>query len=405
MKKTFVPALCVLWFASYALTQHEGHEGHGHAASSAAAESVTVLSGRLLNKSAEGGTPLADYPVVLQKHEWTSETDIRETSRAEGRTDTNGRFEFRGLTHHEHTFYTVSADFQGVRYVSDPVFPMEPEKMRSVELAVYETRGQEPALSYHLRHILVVVEKERLQVQEMLLLKNPENYSYSHPDSVPPPSFRVPFPCENFKAMEGLPEDVQPQADGKVEIHRPIRPGILQIMLEYSLPRRKELVFATGRPVEIVTVIVDGKDADVSSPELGAGETVRIEGQDYVQFSARNLESGNFRLNVKYRWSSEQVLIYSALGAALLLAFTGFGVTLLLKKRSAAAESPKETSALPQPSTTVFSGETDERERLLQEIADLDARYEKGLVSAQEYSRLRGEYKERLMRLMQSRLN
>jgi hypothetical protein len=384
-----------------------------------AEEDAFGVEGRVLNLTAsEEGAPLADVPVLLQRHDWTSKDDISETHREEGATDKEGRFAFRDLEFDHHTFFTVATEYLGVRYITDPIIPPAPSETRdegAVEdapededlvLAVYESKPGAPQLHAHVRHVFASVEDGSMFVSDMTALMNPERYTF--PGDGAEPTFRLTLPegAAQIAVREGLVG--AHVSENVVESHAPVRPGMLDIVVNYIVPRSKELVIPVEFPTQTLSVFVTGEGVHPSGPGLSEAEEQEFEGVKYLHVQAQDLAPGRpLVVHLEARWTTEKKLRAGALAGALIIALAGFAWTLhRLRGREAtapAAPSDAPPPAAPPPAASLPPAEGSEKENLLQALADLDERREKGEISPEAHARERAALKERLMRMMQGK--
>jgi hypothetical protein len=390
-----------------------------------AEEDAFVIEGRVLNLTvSEEGAPLADAPVLLQRHDWTSMEDISETYREEGATDEEGRFAFRDLEYNHHTFFTVAAEYQGVRYLTDPIVPPASPEARDegegkdtpeeedLVLTVYDTKEGAPQLHAHVRHVFAGVEGGMVQVSDMTALMNPERYTFPGHGAEPTLRLTLPEGAAQIAVREGLVG--AHVSENIVESHTPIRPGMLDVVASYIVPRSKELVIPIEFPTQALSVFVTGEGVRPSGPGLSEAEEVEFEGVKYMHVQAQNLAPGQpLVVRLEARWTPEKKLRAGALAGAVIIALAGIAWTLLRMRKAspgarsgeaaavaAPSEAPPPSAPLPDASLPPAGNEKD---ALLEALADLDERREKGEISPEAHARERAALKERLMRIVQGK--
>ncbi|UCF80847.1 MAG: hypothetical protein JSV08_10175 [Acidobacteriota bacterium] len=386
-----------------------------------AEEGAFDVEGRVLNLTAsDEGAPLADAPVLLQRHDWTSMEDISETHREEGITDEEGRFAFRDLEFDHHTFFTVATEYQGVRYLTDPIVPPAPPEAREegagedapeaedLVLAVYESKPGTPQLHAHVRHVFASVEGGAVHVRDMMAFMNPERYTFLGDDAEPTLRLTLPEGAAQIAVREGLPG--VHVSENVVESHVPIRPGMLDVVADYIVPRSKELVIPVDFPTQMVGVLVAGKGVRPSGPELSEAEEVEFEGVKYLHVQAHDLAPGQpLVVHLKARWTPEKKLRAGALAGAIIIALAVAWTLFRMRKAGPPAASPPAAPppaasppAAPHPAASPTPAGS-EKEALLEALADLDERRDKGEISPEAHARERAALKERLMRMMQGK--
>jgi hypothetical protein len=271
--------------------------------------------------------------------------------------DAKGRFRFRFMAD-SGALYLLSARYGGIEYFSPPVHTNPARPDTAIRLVVYDTSSAAP-VAVEARHIVVprAGPDGSRSVLDLIVLRNDGSAARVAPDSAHPSwSLRLPPGTGGMQVGES---DVSPDAilreGDTVKVVAPIAPGQKQLSIEYAVvPARGRIEFPVGDGGP-VNLLVEEPDARVSGGTLAFADSQVIEGRSFRRWTGRVPAGGSIILAVAgdRRVAARRVLTGLVVGVALALALAAWR---MLRRRP-----------LREP------GES--RERLLDAIAALDARY------------------------------
>lgn len=273
-------------------------------------------------------------------------------------TDARGRFRFSFHTDTS-AIYLLSARYGGIEYFSPPLRSDPARPDTALSLAVYDTSSGAP-VTVEARHIIVprAGEDGARSVLDLIVLRNDGLLARVSPDSAHP-SWSMALPPD-AAAMEVRESDVSPEAvvriDDSVHVLAPLAPGQKQLSLEYALPpTRLDVAWPIGPSGALVNLLVEERGVRVSGGLVPVDSQV-IEGRTFQRWKGNVPPGGVVRLvlrsGAKAPWP-----VLGGMVAAVAAALT-FAAWRLLRRPPAAGR-------------VVLT----ERERLLDAIAALDARY------------------------------
>jgi hypothetical protein len=273
-----------------------------------------------------------------------------------------GEFRFR-LVPDTSVLYLLSARYQGIEYFSLPLDRASARDLSPVTLVVRDTSSRTP-VTVSARHVVIPRPGDdgTREVLDLVLLFNRGTKTRVAPDSLGS-SWSGPLP----PASEGLElgeSDVSPDAVNRrgdsVLVSAPISPGEKQLALQYHLPAGGEAVeLPVGAEPVALTVLLEEPGASASGPGLARSDSQAIEGRWFRRWSGDVPANAVIRISLASGGGSSGPVI-AALVTVLAL------VLLLAAWR-----------ILPGRATAVAPATgRDEADRLLNEIAALDARHQ-----------------------------
>ncbi|MBI2909346.1 MAG: hypothetical protein HYX92_17005 [Chloroflexi bacterium] len=351
------------------------------------------MTGRLLNKSREGGN-VAGIPVKLNSY---SKTTLQGS--LDDKTDGEGKFTFSGLVTEKTYSYQVTLTYQGADYYSDVVWFEEGQSSKSLEIAVYNPTGSDETIKVAASHTIIYVSKEGLLVKEFYLFRNEGDKAFVGKEiggKKETLRFSVPPGATGLQLGQGLSEGRIAKTDYGFVSNATVVPGDTLVGYSYTLRGSGDyrLARSIAYPVDNVNVLIEDKGVVASSPQLGLqdpivmkeGRFLLLAGKDFARAAAHEI---SLRVNPEAGQSSTPgALPVAAAGVAAILSV---GAIYLLVRR----KEPRLAAGPAAPVETPAS----ERERLLEEVARLDDEFEAGALSEEDYRRVRAQKKAELLRL------
>ncbi len=280
-------------------------------------------------------------------------------------SDTGGRFRF-AFRRDTAALYLLSARYQGIEYFSLPL-NREPERdPEVVTVVVHDTSSRVP-VAVSARHVVIPRPGDdgTREVLDLVLLANDGTETRVAPDSMGA-SWSGPLP----PASEGLDlgeSDVSPDAvtrrNDSVIVSAPISPGEKQLAFQYHLRGgRQTIELPVGAEPVALNVLVEEAGATVSGPSMAEADSQALEGRSFRRWAGDVPANAVIRITLPGGGTPDTAVI-AALVATLALALL-FAAWRIFPRRTrgtaAVAGSPGDGGA----------------DRLLNEIAALDARYQ-----------------------------
>lgn len=286
-----------------------------------------------------------------------------------------GRFRF-ALARDTAALYLLSARYQGIEYFSLPLDRAPAGDPETVTLVVHDTSSRTP-VTVSARHVVVPRPGDdgTREVLDLVLLANRGTETRVAPDSVGASWIGLLPP-----ASEGLElgeSDVSPEAvirrGDSVIVSAPISPGEKQLAFQYHLPAGRQAVeLPVGAEPVTLSVLLEEPGATAAGPGLAQADTQAIEGRSFRRWTGEVPGGAVIRIGLPGAGGASSTVIaalVTVLALALLLA------AWRILPRPAAGAAPDERR-----------GDAD---RLLNEIAALDARYQgrEGETPSEEWAR------------------
>jgi hypothetical protein len=349
-----------------------------------------LAEGRLLRATESGRpVPVAGEWIVL--HRVGTDRAAPLDSMRSGR---DGRFRFRyAMTGDPQALYFVSARYEGIAYFSPPL-RADTVRGDDADIIVYATTTDTSALRMQGRHIVVsaarAVDRE---IAEVFELENTSTRTIVARDSTTPLwSIGLPDGAQNPAVAPG---DVTAAAvvfrGGRAELYAPISPGVRQLVLSYRLPLAStSLAIPVERDVAVLEVLFEEPRAKVEGAELREVAPAAIEDREFHRFLAQDAPANSVvRVTLPAPVSRDNSAL-GILAVAVAAVMIGALAACMIRRRRV-LPAVRATAAAPAAATV---------ERLVAELATLDARFEReGNPTAEaraSYARDRAALKERI---------
>lgn len=322
--------------------------------------------------------PEANVPVSYVHHAAGGVTVVRDT------TDENGHFTLEVPTDPAaDPPPMLIARYKNIDYPGNPA-----PNGDTVEIPVYETSDADSAISIASHH--AIVDMNTKQVTYILIVKNAGNRTFitggEHGHGL-----EYPLP-EGVTDILRAPEGVHLHGNILVD-PRPIIPGQSQSFFTFALPPSNALnqtiTYATGS----FDLLVQPPESEVTTTGLHEHDTVNFGGQTFKQFATANLTPGA-RIGIRFGSASGSELSQNTIIGIVILVTLALGlVAFVILRRSQPAPAP----------TAPPSVAPNQRQALLEQIASLDDRFEKGQISEEVYRTRRDVLKDEVAELSANR--
>lgn len=352
------------------------------------AQSPRTVEGRVTRPS-ESGRPIgvARQWVVLHRVGTAGGAPVDSVQTAR---DGRYRINYRADASDPEALYFVSSRYAGIAYFSPPLRNARVAG-GDADVVVYETTSDASQLAVQGRHLVVSAPRGgRREIAEIFELQNPGTSTIVARDSVTPIWWSA-IPAAAESASVAPTGDISAGAvvfkPGRAEVYAPISPGVRQVALTYLLP---DDAFPLNVPLQsnaaLVEVLLEEPRAAVEGAKLSEVAAATIEGRQFRRFLAQDAQA-----NAVIRVTTPEPIQ----GTRRTLAWLGAGVALamllaavLWLRRSGTARGGARLQVV------------SESERLVGEIAALDAQFERTPADRAAYDARRAELKARLTRAL-----
>lgn len=348
-----------------------------------------AIEGKLINGTSGGGS-VADQVVTLK----TFLNDAELTS-ATANTDAEGNFAFGELPTDPDHSYQLIITYQQAEYDGDRIVFDAGETVKPVEIVVYDATTSSEALKVMMSHTVVYVEQGSLLVSEYLLLVNDSDHTYIGARELNPGvretlTFTLPAKATGLQAKTGFMECcIYNSEDGFID-SMAVPPGGKELAYSYRV-EYQGTDYAFSRNVDYPTLnynlLVQSPNVEIISGNLEPAGPLTIQDVQFNHFSGGDLAAGDV-VSAQLSGLPGSVNRLNPGWVLLFLAVLAVGFTFFyLRSRRRPQAAPVSAS--------------DEREKLLSELAELDDDFAGGRVPEEAYRRTRAEKKAQLIRLMQ----
>ena len=381
------------------------------------ADGEVAVAGRLSNGTAGAAAP-AGLEVFLHVISDTGEVDISSAS-----TDASGGFSFPAVDVNDGASYTLTTSYQDILYSTR----LEPTALdRPVELTIYDVTQSisDVTVSADVMLIRTLDEGGRLlTVFEVLQVENAGDRTFV-PDLEQPGlmnfmRFSLHPEAQGLEVSSDLPGGEVLNVGSGFALTAPVTPGAHQVTYSYRIPYegdRTELDHSFPMGAGTFRVLVeDGLGQMRSGGSMVPLPPAESEGRSYVVWGVSDLAAGD-RLSVELVDLPQPPAIerlgdaltdgpYLTVGIPLAVGVVLAGILLyglFFRRREGsgvanlalASSSAQMSSGVGTASSTTG---TEQRRALVQAIAGLDERYERGELADGDYHRSRQELKDRLL--------
>jgi len=368
------------------------------------AQEVVNVKVRVVNGTA-GAEPPAQLPILLL----ATGLDGRVAATAQGQTDDAGGFEFGDLPLLNGGQYVFSVDYAGVLYTH----VLSPEELsEGVQIDVYETT-QDVTVVQIRRQVMVIAGVDRSQREisaiEFVLLANDSDRTLlpdvSNPAMLSFLRFSLPPGSHDLDVQSNLPSREVISVGSGFAVTSPVVPGGHSVEFSYIFPYEGNAL-SYRQPLlqgaEVYQVLVPERLAPIRLGALDKVEPVRIQGTEYQAWESRGVSPGQGvalelmelpepSLPDRFERAITSANLWRVLLPGMLGAFLAALLALgAIRGRVFLAVSSEASG---EPGGLVLSG----RDRLVQEIADLDDRFERGELIDAEYRERRQALKSRIL--------
>jgi hypothetical protein len=315
------------------------------------------------------------------------------------KSDNNGYFTFHNNTLDRENSYFVSTKYKEVEYFS-PEIKFEDKKVPTSELIVYETTDQNQNIHIQMHHIFLEVNKDSLAVRELMIIENQGNRAYVGSQEVQPgnrETLRVSLPegATNIESMGFL--KAFKTEDGFIDTTA-IKPGIKRMAFTYTISSTETNHKFTKRvnlQTDNLDFIFPDSGVRAKSEQLEIKEPVMNDGKRFLTLSGTNFAPGS-RIIVDIIGLTGTGNLFKWVIIGLVAVLIGIGFTLSFMKRGRDHEEDEQDDWTVEPDEINL---TQQRQEVLQAIAELDDLCESGGIKPEEYQAERDQLLKRAIEL------
>ena len=329
-------------------------------------------------------------------------------------TDSDGRFRSDGLPAGADNRYIVSVEYAGLTYKLDQAINPAVSQ-RPVALTVYENTASAAGISI-LSASLAVTSVDPstalMQVLEVVTVANQSNLAYVGTllsDQAKGGVIMLPLggPALDIELGDGFTE--MPRATAtQLTTTTPAFPGETVLVYAYKLPYQGsgyQIERAFDLPVERSSFLIAAGGPKAVSKELSTSETVDINGKLNAMLSGKGFASGQaLTVSLTGLPPVQMPASSGSTGASLDTILRGTSVGLMALALAAVAVYVLARRRREPVAAMAVSSERDaltaQRIALVRSIADLDDRFQAGVISRQYYEDARSDMKLRLTEVM-----
>jgi mono/diheme cytochrome c family protein len=316
--------------------------------------------------------------------------------------DQSGEFEFLDIELVGERIFVVTAEYGGVLYGTDVAHLVEGEDL-FLPLDIFETTMESESIQVDRLHVIFNIPFEgTLEVTELLSVSNVGNRTLANADGEGVFRIHLPDEARNLKFESGALGDRFLRNEFGIVDRFAVRPGVgsHEIVFSFELPYDGRLNFEQEMEyqVEAVVLLLPESGPDLNGNNLQDLGVQALGGNNYQNYIVEDLFPGDV-LDVTLRRGQNDVVGGSSGSRNLLIGLGILGAALLLVGywwyRTRTEGSTRSYFDTPRD----FE---EEKDALLQELAELDDEFEDGSIDEKEYQRERRQLMSELRQLMQS---
>lgn len=348
--------------------------------------SLGIIKGRVINNTLDG-KGVKDLEIILYEFVDGKELEVGRT-----KTDPAGSFSFQGISVDKKIVYYITTKYKEVEYFSQPI-GFEDKKTLTLDLIVYETTGQDTDIYAKMHHIFLEIKGDSLSIKELMIIENRGDMVYvghKELEQGKKETLRISLPKEatNIKYIDGLMSCCVVKTEEGFSDTMEVKPGAKKILFSYTLSYRgSNYQFTKGIPLKTdnIDFFFPDKGIKVKSDQLQFEGTLGDSAGRFSHLSGKNFPKGS-QIVIEFHglpWM-KNLFKWVIVGLVIVLIGAGFAIPFI-KRRQYQNEGDEQTSG------PDIINLYEQKQAVLQAIAELDDLSEAGGVDSEEYQIKRAE--------------
>lgn len=312
---------------------------------------------------------------------------------ASAAADSNGAFRLERINTDSSLSYQVRVAFAAGEFRSRILSFAPNIAQLNADIQVFDTTADPAATKF--TSVVTIIERsdQKLVIGQSIGVTNASDRAYigtAPNEGAPRRSLAIPLPpgVDSVQYLDGLtPEEATLEAAG-IFFLVPLLPGPREILLRYSIPITADRYLFTWQPeyaVDQFDILLRGLPAEAGAGLQKDESAVNFQGQDFRRLTARHVAPGA-RLEAIVQglpfFDTARAMRWAALAIGAVFGVVLVGLALSSSRR------PARTATM-----------SVQRERLLEDVADLDESFDAGKVTANVYRDQRWRKLSRLLDL------
>ena len=345
-----------------------------------------IIKGKVINNTLDGkgveGLEIILYGFV----------DGKELELGRTKTDSPGYFSFQGISVDKKIVYYITTKYKEVEYFSQPI-GFEDKKTLTLDLIVYETTGQDTDIYAKMHHIFLEIKGDSLWIKELMIVENRGDMVYVGHKELEPgkkETLRISLPKEaaNIKYIDGLMSCCVVKTEEGFSDTMEVKPGAKKILFSYTVNYKgSSYQFKKGIPLKTdnIDFFFPDKGIKVKSNHLEFKGTLGDSAGRFSHLSGKNFPNGS-QIIVEFSGLPRTKNLFKWVIAGLVIVLIGSGFAIPFIKRGQYQD--KGDGQTSEPNMTSLY---EQKQAVLQTIAELDDLSESGGVNSEEYQIKRAE--------------
>jgi len=283
-----------------------------------------IIKGEVINNNKKLGE--AGVQLVLKAFMGDRETDERSA-----KSNEKGEFEFLNLPWDRG--YTISLNYKGAEYVTDKMVFSPDEDEKVLEFPVYETTESDTDITIEEGHMIIQVSDGSISVADITVLNNKGDVIFIGENDVEGGrketlSFSLPNGATDVSFIHGLSQDMLVRTREGFSDTQGVWPGTKRVVYTYTLPYesgRNEISKVVSYPTDSFLLLVSDSGNEVGVEGLLGGESVEIEGNNYLKWIGNNLNKGS-SIIITIEKPFDSTIILKLVALAVFLSFICAGI-------------------------------------------------------------------------------
>lgn len=347
------------------------------------------ISGQVVNRTND--SPAGGVELTLTSYMGDRVTDDKTI-----KSDEQGNFTFDNLSWDRS--YGIAVNFKGAQYSTDKMVFFPNEEIKVLNLPIFEPTVEEDDVNIVEAHMIVQAGDELLSVANLTLFDNTGQRIYVGGSELEDGRkealrFNTPQKAQGVNFIHGVkPEDIVKTTYGFADTNS-IMPGQKRVVYTYDIPLASgttDFEKIIDYPTENFLLMISDIDRTAEVVGLSKGESVQIQGENFLTWTGANLEPGHkIKIELTIPLVQGDYLRWAVLGVIVVVVFSGVIYSIFIRKTNSKEEIKHQN---------IYDIKND-RLTLIKQIAFLDDSYQAGQIEKEKYEKIRRDRIEELKKL------